>query len=95
MKDLNNNGGAVKSMVLKKLQALNEVERIELLNKYSKQASEVFHNLSPQDYMEITIDIFLLQSSENALVETYMNGDPIVDCPGCRLEEFLNREMTV
>ena len=94
MNGLNNNGGAIKTMVLKKLKALNEVERIELLNKYSKQASEVFHNLSPQDYMDVTIDIFLLQSSKNALVETYMNGDPIVDCPGCRLEDFLNREMT-
>jgi hypothetical protein len=65
-----------------------------LLNKYSRQASEVYHKLSPQDYMDVTIDIFLLQSSKNALVETYMNGDPVVDCPGCRLEEFLNREMT-
>ena len=85
---------STKAAVMKKLNSMTDLDRTELLNKYSKQASEVYHSLSPQDYIDVSIDIFLLQSSKDALVKSYMNGDPVVDCPGCRLEEFLNKEMT-
>ena len=37
--------------------------------------------------------IFPFKFDIDALVEAYVNGDPVVDVPGCTLNEFLNNEI--
>jgi hypothetical protein len=64
-----------------------------LLDKYSQQIKDFRHSLSSQDYIDISIDIFLMKTNKEALVDSYVNGDPIVDHPGCRFNEFLDKEL--
>lgn len=82
-----------KTTVLKKLNAMDEIERMELIDKYCQHTKDVYRNLSPQEYIDISLDIFLLRSSKDDLVASYVNENPVIDHPGCMLHEFLNKEM--
>lgn len=82
-----------KAAVLKWLEEMNETERMELIDKYSKKTRDVCHNLSGQEYIDISIDIYLLKSSKDNLVNSYLNEDTVADHPECRFNEYLNNEM--
>ena len=82
-----------KASVVEKLSALNDTERMMLLNKYSRLTENVYCTFNSNKNIDIITKIFLFKFDNDALVEAYVNGDPVVDHPGCILYEFLNNEM--
>ena len=82
-----------KASVVEKLSALNDTDRIILLNKYSRLTENIYCTFRAKENINIIIKIFLFKFDIDALVEAYVNGDPVVDHPGCTLNEFLNNEM--
>jgi hypothetical protein len=84
---------AKKASVVEKLSALNDTDRIILLNKYSRLTENIYCTFGAKENIDIIIKIFLFKFDNDALVEAYVNGDPVVDHPGCTLNEFLNNEM--
>ena len=84
---------AKKASVVEKLIALNDTERMMLLNKYSRLTENVYCTFNSNKNIDIITKIFLFKFDNDALVEAYMNGDPVVDHPGCRLNEFLDNEI--
>jgi hypothetical protein len=85
---------AKKASVVEKLSALNDTERIMLINKYSRLTENIYCTFRTKENIDIIIKIFLFKFENDALVEAYINGDPVVDHPGCILNEFLNNELT-
>lgn len=83
-----------KEIVLEKLKALTDTERMTLLNKYMRQTENVYCLFSTEKNINIITKIFMLKFDNDALVEAYMKEDPVVDHPGCWFYEFLNNEMT-
>lgn len=83
-----------KEIVLEKLKALTDTERMTLLNKYMRQTENVYCLFSTEKNLNIITKIFMLKFDNDALVEAYMKEDPVVDHPGCWFYEFLNNEMT-
>lgn len=81
------------SRVLRRLNSMDDTERAMLIDKYSRMTRDVYHKFNAQDYIDISIDIFLLRSSKDELVDSYVNGNPVIDQPGCRLNDFLNKEI--
>jgi hypothetical protein len=84
---------AKKASVVEKLSALNDTDRIILLNKYSRLTENIYCTFGAKENIDIITNIFLFKFDIDALVEAYVNGDPVVDHPGCTLNEFLNNEM--
>ena len=82
-----------KASIVEKLTALNNTERMMLLNKYSRQTENVYCTFESNKNIDIITKIFLFKFDNDALVEAYVNGDPVVDVPGCRLNEFLEIEI--
>ena len=85
---------AKKASVVEKLIALNDTERMMLLNKYSRLTENVYCTFRAEKNIDVITKIFLFKFDNDALVEAYVNGDPVVDVPGCRLNEFLDNEIT-
>jgi len=86
-------GDAVQETVIVRLKALGDTERIMLLNKYSRLTENVYCTFRAKENIDIITKIFLFKFDNDALVEAYVNKDPVIDHPGCRLNEFLNNEM--
>jgi hypothetical protein len=84
---------AKRTKILKGLKALNEFDQEMLLDKYSQKTKDVYDTFKPQDYLDIKMDILILKYCKDALVDSYVNGDPVVDQPGHTLNEFLGNEM--
>ena len=84
---------AKKASVVEKHSALNDTERMMLLNKYSRLTENVYCTFRAEKNIDVITKIFLFKFDNDALVEAYVNGDPVVDHPGCNLNEFLNNEM--
>jgi hypothetical protein len=82
-----------KVRMIERLNALGDEERMILLNKYTRQTEDIYCTFSAKGNMDIINKILLLKHSKDALIESYAKGDPVVDHPGCRLNEFLNSEM--
>ena len=81
-----------KTIVVEKLKSLDGTGRILLLNKYSRQTENTYCKFSAAQNIDIITKIFLLKFNKDALVDAYVNNDPIVDQPGRRLDDFLNNE---
>ena len=71
---------------------MNSTDRMLLLNKYSRQTENIYCTFSAEKNIDIITKIFTLKFNNDALVDAYVNGDPIVDHPGCRLSDFLDNE---
>jgi hypothetical protein len=84
---------AQKASVVEKLSALNDTERMMLLNKYSRLTENVYCTFRAEENIDVITKIFLFKFDNDALIEAYVNGDPVIDYPGCRLNEFLNDEI--
>jgi len=82
-----------KADVIRRLSALDDTQRMVLINKYAQQTEDIYCRFSAKDNRDIICKILLLKLNKDALVESYANGDPVVDYPGCRLDEFLNNEV--
>ena len=84
---------AKKASVVEKISALNDTERMMLLNKYSRLTENVYCTFRAEKNIDVITKIFLFKFDNDALVEAYVNGDPVVDVPGCKLNEFLDNEI--
>ncbi len=76
-----------------KLKVLSNTKRMMLLNKYVRQAENIYCTFSAEKNIDIINKIIILKFDNDALVDAYKNGDPVVDHPGFRLNEFLNNEL--
>lgn len=83
---------ANKSIVLKRLKSLDDTDRMLLLNKYSRQTENIYCMFRADQKIDITTKIFTLKFNNDALVDAYVKGDPIVNEPGSRLNDFLDNE---
>ena len=89
---LNTMSEANKSIVLKRLKSLDDTDRMLLLNKYTRQTENIYCTLGVERNIEIITKIFMFKFNKHALIDAYVKGDPIVDEPGSRLNDFLNNE---
>jgi hypothetical protein len=87
-------GEANKAKVVKWINEMDATEIEKLVDKYSQKKSNVDPEISSQEYIDTSIDIFLLRSSKDDLVGSYLNEDPVINLTGCNLSDFLNNEMT-
>lgn len=83
---------ANKSIVLKRLKSLDDTDRMLLLNKYSRQTENIYCMFRADQKIDIITKIFTLKFNNDALVDAYVKGDPIVNEPGSRLNDFLDNE---
>lgn len=74
------------------LSGMDGYDQEKLLDKYSKKTAEVCNQLNPQEYLDVKMDILVLKYSREALLDSYVNNDSVVDYPGLRLNEFLAYE---
>lgn len=81
-----------KATVLEKLKLLSSTARMQLLNKYSRHTENIYCTFRADQKIDIVTKIFTLKFNNDALVDAYVNGDPIVDQLGCRLSDFLDNE---
>ena len=81
-----------RSTVLEKLKSLDDTDRMLLLNKYTRQTENAYCKFNAAQNIDIIIKIFMLKFNKDALIDAYMKGDPIVDQPGSRLDDFLHNE---
>jgi len=81
-----------RSTVLEKLKSLDDTDRMLLLNKYTRQTENAYCKFNAAQNIDIIIKIFMLKFNKDALIDAYMKGDPIVDEPGSRLNDFLDNE---
>lgn len=84
---------AGKTKVPEWLDAMDDTERMLLLDKYSKQTENVYCTFNSKESIDFITKIHSLKFDKNALIESYENGDTVIDQPGCRLNEFLENEM--
>jgi hypothetical protein len=83
---------ANKSKVLERLKSLSNTDRMLLLNTYSLQTEKIYCTLGTERKIDIITKIFMLKFNKDALIDAYVKGDPVVDEPGSRLNDFLNNE---
>ena len=91
--ELNTMSEANKSKVLKRLKSLDDTDRMLLMNKYTRQTENVYCTLGIERNIEIITKIFMFKFNNHALIDAYVKGDPIVDEPGSRLNDFLDSEL--
>lgn len=89
----NSMSDAKKETVLERLRTLNSTARMLLLNKYTRQTENIYCKFRDEQKIDIITKIFTLKFKNDALVDAYANGDPVVDHPGFRLNDFLNNEL--
>jgi len=82
----------IKEEIIAKLKVLSDTKRMMLLNKYARQSENIYCTFSAEKNIDIINKIFILKFDNDALVDASKNGDPVVDHPGFRLNEFLNNE---
>jgi hypothetical protein len=82
-----------KAAVIEMLKALDDTERLKLLNKYTRLTENVYCTFGAEKNIDIITKIFILKFDNDALIDAYENGDPVVDQTDCRLYEFLENEM--
>jgi hypothetical protein len=90
--EFNSMSEANKSKVLKRLKSLDDTDRMLLLNKYTRQTENVYCTFGVERNIDIITKIFMLKFNKDALIDAYVKGDPVVDEPGSRLNDFLDDE---
>jgi len=81
-----------KDTVFNKLYEMSSFDRIRLIDKYTKMAEPVFSSFKEETIIEIVAKLLSLKFSQRSLIDTFIAGDPVVDKPGYRFEDFLNHE---
>ena len=71
---------------------MNSTDRMLLLNKYARQTENIYCTFRAEQNIDIITKIFTLKFNNDAIVDAYVNGDPIVDEPDSRLNDFLDNE---
>jgi len=79
--------------VFNRLYEMSSCDRIRLIDSYAKKAEQVFHEFPEEQVIEIVTQILRIKFSKQALIDSFLAGDPVVDSPGCRLDEYLLSEL--
>ncbi|MFZ0612178.1 MAG: hypothetical protein WAM73_08085 [Desulfobacterales bacterium] len=83
----------LKKVLIRKIEEMNCLDRMDLLNKYTAFAEDTFCYF-PKDKINAVISkIVLFKFDRQAMLVGLMKGEPIVDCPGYRLADFLIAEL--
>ena len=83
-----------KELVAEKLRQLSSTDRILLLNKFTKVAEPGHSDLDDVQIVKIVQKTLFLKFSREALIESFLADDAVVDSPGYRLNDFLVRELS-
>ncbi|MFZ0133831.1 MAG: hypothetical protein WAK95_14925, partial [Desulfobacterales bacterium] len=83
----------LKKVLIRKIEEMNCLDRMDLLNKYASFAEDTYCNFSHDKINSVISKIVLYKFDRNALIAGLMKGEPIVDAPGCRLSDFLIAEL--
>jgi hypothetical protein len=84
---------AEKDHVFNRLYEMSSFERIRLVDRYTKRAEGVFHRFPEDQLYDIIAKLLKIKFSKKALIDFFLSGDPVVDSPDCRLEDFLISEL--
>ena len=82
-----------KTKVIEWLNTMSEHDQEVLLDRYSQKTKDIYNTFTPQEYLDLKMDILILKYSRDSLVDSYVSTHPVIDHPGCQLGEFLVNEM--
>lgn len=82
------------NMILNKLVGLSDVERIRLIDRYSKLAEPIFSKYREETVLEIIAKLLDLKFNKYSLIDAFLEKDPVVDGSEYRLYDFICREFS-
>jgi hypothetical protein len=83
----------LKKVLIRKINQMDCLDRMELLNKYTAYAENIYCNLPKERISGIIGKILQFKFDKQAMIEGLSAGEPIVDRPGYRLADFLIAEL--
>jgi hypothetical protein len=83
----------LKKVLIRKIEEMNCLDRMELLNKYTAFAEDTYCHFSKDKINSVISKIVLYKFDREALIGGLKKGEPVVDCPGYRLADFLIAEL--
>lgn len=83
----------LRKVLIRKIKQMDCLDRMELLNKYTAYAENVYCNLPEDRIGGIISKILQFKFDKEAMIDGLMDGEPIVDRPGYRLADFLIAEL--
>jgi hypothetical protein len=83
----------LKNVLIRKIEEMNCLDRMELLNKYTAFAEDTYCHFAQDQINAVISKIVLYKFDREALIGGLKRGEPIVDRPGYRLADFLIAEL--
>ena len=83
----------LKNVLIRKIEEMNCLDRMELLNKYTAFAEDTYCRFAQDQINAVISKILLFKFDKKALIGGLKQGEAIVDCPGVRLTDFLIAEL--
>lgn len=83
----------LKKVLIRKIEEMSCLDRMELLNKYTAFTEDTYCYFSHDKINAVISKIVLYKFDREALIGGLKKGEPIVDCPGYRLADFLIAEL--
>ena len=83
----------LKKVLIRKIEEMNCLDRMELLKKYTAFAEDTYCHFSKDKINAVNSKIVLYKFDREALIGGLKKGEPVVDCPGYRLADFLIAEL--
>ena len=83
----------LKKVLIRKINQMDCLDRMELLNKYTAYAENVYCELSEDRIGRIISKILQFKFDKEAMIDGLKVGEPVVNRPGYRLADFLIAEL--
>ena len=83
----------LKKVLIRKINQLDCLDRMELLNKYTAFAEHVYCGLPEDRIGGIISKILQFKFDKAAMIDGLIAGEPVVDRAGYRLADFLIAEL--
>jgi hypothetical protein len=83
----------LKKVLIRKIEEMSCLDRMELLNKYTAFTEDTYCHFSQDKINAVISKIVLYKFDREALIGGLKKGEPIVDSPGYRLADFLIAEL--
>ena len=83
----------LKKVLIRKINQMDCLDRMELLNKYTAYAENAYCDLPEDRIGGIISKILQFKFDKKAMIEGLKVGEPVVDQPGYRLADFLITEL--
>ena len=84
---------ALKKVLIRKINQMDCLDRMELLNKYTAYAENFYCELPEDRIGRIIGKILQFKFDKVAMIDGLKAGEPVVDFPGYRLADFLIAEL--